>query len=85
MIKSVVVTSRISAVLSDRLDQLAADTERSRAWLIAKAIESYVEKELAMIAFIEEGDADFREGRTVSQAEMKAWVESLGRPASAAA
>ena len=85
MNKTVVVTARLSEAVSARLDTLAAKTERSRAWLIAKAIEQYVDDELEMIAFIAEGDADFREGRVVSHEEMKAWVASLAQPAAAAA
>ena len=85
MSKTVVVTGRISEELSARLDMLCGETERSRAWLIGKAIEQYVTDELEMIAFIAEGDADFREGRVVSHEEMKAWVESLASPAAAAA
>jgi predicted DNA-binding protein len=30
--------------LVDRLDALAEETERNRSWLIAKAIESYLEE-----------------------------------------
>lgn len=82
---TVVITARIGEELSVKLDKLANDTERSRAWLIAKAVARYVEEELQMTAFVEEGDADFRAGRVVSHEEMNAWVDSLARPAAAAA
>lgn len=85
MSNAVVVTARISHDVSAKLDALARETERTRAWLIAKAIEQYVDEELEMIAFIAEGDADLREGRVVSHEDMKAWVDSLARPAAAAA
>lgn len=47
--KGVFVSKRaISATLDpelvDRLDALAEETERNRSWLIAKAIESYLEE-----------------------------------------
>lgn len=85
MSDTVVVTTRLSASVSGDLDRLAAETERSRAWLVAKAVERYVAEELEMIAFVEEGDRDFREGRVLSHEEVKAWVESLAHLAAAAA
>ena len=85
MASTVVVTARIGEQLSADLDRLAAESERSRAWLVGKAVEQYVADELEMIAFIEEGDADFREGRVLSQEEMTVWAQSLSRPIADAA
>jgi len=36
------VTSRLPKDLVARLDQIAHDTQRSRSWLIRKALESYL-------------------------------------------
>lgn len=50
---------------------LAQDCDRSRGWLIAQAIERYVGEEMALIAAIREGEADFAAGRVLSQAEIE--------------
>jgi len=83
MSKTSVVTTRLDADLSDRLDTLAAALERSRAWIVSKAVERYVEEELAFRAFIQEGVDAADRGELISQEEMEAWVEARGRQAAA--
>lgn len=69
---SSVVTTRIDATLAERLDQLAADFDRSRGWLVARAIARFVEEEEGMLAAIKEGEADIVAGRVHSQEEVEA-------------
>ncbi len=83
MSKTSVVTARLDAGLSDRLDTLAATLERTRAWIVSKAVERYVEEELAFRAFIQEGVDAADRGELISQEEMEAWVETRGRQAAA--
>ncbi len=77
MSKTSVITARIDADLSDRLDALAARLDRSRAWIMAKAIERFVDEETAFHAFIQEGVDAADRGEVYSQEEMEAWVEGL--------
>jgi predicted transcriptional regulator len=79
MSKTTVVTTRIDADLSDRLDALAATLDRSRAWIMSKAIERYVEEQTAFLAFIKEGEDAIDRGEYLTQEQMEEWVESLGR------
>ena len=72
MSKTAVVTARIDPELSDRLDQLARDYDRSRGWLVAQAIERYVAEESQFLALIREGEADIAAGRTFTQEEVEA-------------
>lgn len=67
-----VVTARIDGDLASRLDALAADYERSRAWIVARAITQFVEHEENLIAAIKEGEADIAAGRVHSQDEVEA-------------
>ncbi|MEG3144929.1 ribbon-helix-helix protein, CopG family [Sphingomonas sp. RT2P30] len=77
MSKTSVITARIDADLSDRLDALAAKLDRSRAWIMSKAIERFVDEETAFRAFIQEGIDAADCGEVYSQEEMEAWVEGL--------
>ncbi|CAN5648932.1 hypothetical protein BH10PSE14_BH10PSE14_01240 [soil metagenome] len=77
MSKTSVITARIDADLSDRLDALAAKLDRSRAWIMSKAIERFVDEETAFRAFIQEGIDAADRGEVYSQEEMEAWVEGL--------
>ena len=71
MSKTAVVTARIETDLAEKLDTLGAVLERSRAWIVAKAIERYVAEEMELIAFIQEGEDDIAAGRVHSQEEVE--------------
>jgi predicted transcriptional regulator len=69
---SIVVTARIDDELARQLDELASDCERSRAWIVSRAIERYVAEEGELVAAIKVGEADLAEGRVHSQEEVEA-------------
>jgi len=71
MTKNVVVTARIDADLSAALDKLGATLDRSRAWIVARAIERYVTEESEFMAFIQEGVDDLEAGRFHTQEEVE--------------
>lgn len=79
-----VLTTRVSTELSARIDQLAGEMERSRAWVIAKAIERYVDEELEFIEAICEGERDIEEGRFVTHEELVAEIQAMKRQKDAA-
>jgi predicted transcriptional regulator len=70
MSKSTVVTTRLEPAATEALDTLARELDRSRAWIVAKAVERYVAEELEFVAFIKEGEADLDAGRTISHEEL---------------
>jgi len=72
MSKTAVLTTRVPAELSARIDELARELERSRAWIVAKAVERYVEEELELIEAIREGERDIEEGRFFTQEQVEA-------------
>jgi len=55
-----------------KLDALAADMDRSRSWIAAKAIESYVELNAWQIARIKEGIAQADRGEFATEEELDA-------------
>lgn len=56
--ETVTFTVRVPADLKKRLDRLAKVVDRSRSWLAADALRSYVEDQQWQLADIEEGLAD---------------------------
>jgi predicted transcriptional regulator len=76
MSKTAVVTTRIDAASSEKLDELASKLDRSRAWVIQQAIERYVDAELELLAFIQVGIDSADRGELISQEEMEAWFAS---------
>ncbi|WNJ90759.1 CopG family ribbon-helix-helix protein [Bosea sp. 685] len=65
-------TIRLDEEMLAKLDALAADTDRSRSWIAAKAIESYVELNAWQIAKIKEGIAQADRGEFATEEELDA-------------
>ena len=64
------VTIRLDATTLDALDRLAKRTEKSRSWLVSRAVEDYVALNEWQIARIEEGIAAADRGDFASDEEM---------------
>lgn len=71
-------TIRVPAVIKRRLDKLAKATSRSRSWLAAEAVATYVTEQDWQLAEIEEGIKDAEAGRVVAHKEVKRWLNSWG-------
>lgn len=83
MNKSAVITARLDEQGLARLDQLAAMLDRSRAWIVAKAVRRYVDEELEFRAFVQQGVDAADRGESISQEDMEAWFEARHRQAAA--
>jgi predicted transcriptional regulator len=69
------ITARVDEATADKLDQLASELDRSRSWLIAKAVQEYVERETEFREMIRVAEEDLAAGRVHTQEEMEAWLE----------
>ena len=74
MTKSAVITARIDQDTLASLDELAAMQERTRAWLVGKAIERFVREEHEQFAFLKEGEDAIDRGDYLTHDEMVAEV-----------
>ena len=74
MANSATMTIRLDPELKAKLGRLAEGTRRSRSFLAAAAVESYVDRELAIIEGIEEGLSDAKAGRTVGHEDAMASI-----------
>jgi predicted transcriptional regulator len=68
--RSVAVGARIEEDLDADLARLAEATGRSKSWLIAEALRSYVANERQFIEAVREGQADYQAGRVVDHAAV---------------
>ena len=84
MSKTAVITARVDEATLQSLDALAESQERTRAWLVAKAIKRYVAEETAFRAFIQEGEDAIDRGEYYTQEQMEEWFASRYRTADAA-
>ena len=65
-------TIRLDDETLAKLDALAADTDRSRNWLAAKAIQDYVELNAWQIQRIKEGIAEADRGEFATEEKLDA-------------
>jgi len=65
MTSSTTLTIRLPATVKAKLGRLAEGTKRTRSFLAAEAIESYVDQEMAIIEGIERARKDVKAGRVV--------------------
>jgi predicted transcriptional regulator len=77
MTASTTMTIRLDPQLKAKLGRLADGTRRSRSFLAAEAVETYVDRELAIIEGIERGLADVEAGRTVSHEDAMASLRQV--------
>jgi predicted transcriptional regulator len=83
MSKSAVITARLDNDALAKLDQLSTMLDRSRAWIVAKAVQRYVDEELEFRAFVQQGIDAADRGELISQEDMEAWFEARHRQAAA--
>jgi RHH-type rel operon transcriptional repressor/antitoxin RelB len=80
MSQSETVTVRLPAEVKQKLEALAASTNRSKSWLAAQAIAAYVGEQSWQIQQIEEAVAlaDSEQAVWVEGADVDSWLASWG-------
>ena len=79
MAKTTTMTVRIAPDLSEKLDALARDTKRTKAFLAGEAIAAYVDRNAWQIAHIKVGLAEAESGAPgIPHDDMVRWTESWG-------
>lgn len=83
MAGSTTMTIRVRPDVKEKLDRIAADTQRSKSFLAGEAVAAYVERELEIIDGIKRGMADAEAGRLIPHeqavAEMREIIEDAKR------
>jgi predicted transcriptional regulator len=72
-----VISTRVADDVLAGLDKLVRDYDRSRAWIVAKAVKSYLEEEEAFQAAMDEAEQAIDHGDFYTQEEMEAWAAGL--------
>jgi predicted transcriptional regulator len=77
-----VLTAHVPLSLARKIDDLAAQLDRSRAWIVKQALAAWVGEEEERHRLTLEGMADVTAGRVVGHADVEAWAASLttGKP-----
>ncbi len=76
--RSATVSIRLTPEVKRQLHRLAKATGRSANYLVADAIEIYVQEQQRQLESIRRGFAEIEEGHYISHEAMKAWLLALG-------
>ena len=74
-----VLTAHIPLPLAEKVDQLAAQLERSRGWIMKQALAAWVDQEEHRTLLTREALDDVDSGAVVDHAAMLAWSASLSK------
>lgn len=72
-----VMTAHIPLPLAEKVDQIAAQLDRPRGWIIKTALTAWVELEERRYAMTLEALAEVDSGKVIDHAAVEAWAESL--------
>ena len=72
-----VMTAHVPLPLAQKVDKLAAQLDRPRAWIVKQALAAWVSEEEERHRLTLEGMADVTAGRVLDQADVEAWAASL--------
>jgi predicted transcriptional regulator len=76
---STTVTVRVERNVKNRLEKLAKSTGRTRSFLAAEALNTYLDINEWQVAGIKQAMASLDRGEGVSHGDVKDWVGSWGR------
>lgn len=77
MAASSTMTIRVKTDVKEKLDRIAAATQRSKSFLAGEAVAAYVERELEIIDGIKHGRADVADGRIVPHEQVIAEAREI--------
>lgn len=72
-----VVTAHLPAGLAQKLDALAARSDRSRGWIVKQALAAWIDQEDERHRLTLEALADVEAGRLIDHQAIVAWADSL--------
>lgn len=73
-----VLTAHVPIPLADKVDQMAARLERSRAWIMKQALSAWIDQEEERNRLTREALADVDACLVIDHQAVQAWADSLG-------
>ena len=67
----------MSAAIVNKVDKLAEQLERSRAWVVKQALSAWIDQEEERRRLTLEALADVEAGRVIGHQAVQAWADSL--------
>lgn len=74
-----VLTAHVPLPLANKVDELAARLERSRAWIMKQALSAWIAQEDERDRLTQEALADVDSGQVIDHQAVQAWADSIGK------
>lgn len=78
MSRDSVISFRVPSSRVERLDALAAATDRPKSWHLEQALDTYLEIQSWQVAHVERGSAELRRGESVPHRKVADWLSGWG-------
>ncbi len=78
MASTVPLSFRVSPEIAEKIERLAAATDRPKSWLLEQAVENYLEAQAWQVERIEKGIAALESGEYLAQEDVAEWLSSWG-------
>ena len=75
--KTKVITAHVPLPLANKVDQMAAQRDRSRGWVVKQALTAWMEQEEERNRLTLEALADVNTGSVIDQQAVQEWANSL--------
>jgi predicted transcriptional regulator len=72
-----VLTTRLPVPLAEKVDEISQRLERSKGWILQRALVDWIDREEERTRLTLEGLADVDAGRLVDHSAVQAWANSL--------
>ncbi|AMH02247.1 ribbon-helix-helix protein, CopG family [Serratia liquefaciens] len=72
-----VITAHIPVEMAEKIDELAANYDRSRGWIVKQALAAIIEQEENHHQMILQGLADVDAKRVIEHSDVLKWANSL--------
>jgi predicted transcriptional regulator len=73
---SKVITARVDDDTFALVDKVASLHDRSRAWIVARALDDFLREEKMFFESLEAAEASIDRGEYYTQEEMEVWLEA---------
>lgn len=75
--ESKVLTAHIPLDMSEKIDRISAQLDRSKGWIVKQALAEWIAQSELRHRLTLEAMADVDSGRVFDQAEMEAWADGI--------
>jgi predicted transcriptional regulator len=72
------VTAQLPVNVVDRMEEMAVRLDRSKQWIVRKAVVAYLARAERERQLIQDGLDDVDAGRLISMEAMERWADGLG-------